>query len=62
MTHFAAILIGTFLSDRPIRASWDGKLAAPDGAIIGREIHHGLTLCDLCGQTWRPLIAFHLAS
>jgi hypothetical protein len=34
----------------------------PDGTIIGRGIYYGLYLCDPCGQTWRAVIAFNLAS
>jgi hypothetical protein len=34
----------------------------PDGTIIGRGIYHGLSLCDPCGQTWRAVIVFNLAS
>ena len=34
----------------------------PDGTIIGRGIYHDLYLCHLCGQAWRAVISFNLAS
>jgi hypothetical protein len=34
----------------------------PDGTIIGRGIYYGLFLCDLCGRSWRAVIAVKLDS
>jgi hypothetical protein len=30
----------------------------PDGRIVGRSIHSGVYLCDVCGREWHPVEAF----
>jgi hypothetical protein len=32
----------------------------PDGRIVGRSIHSGVYLCDVCGSEWRPVLAVRL--
>jgi hypothetical protein len=33
----------------------------PDGRIVGRSLHGGVYLCDLCGHEWRPVSAVRFA-
>ena len=32
----------------------------PGGIVVGRGIYSGISLCDLCGRTWRPVLAFRV--
>ncbi len=32
----------------------------PDGRIVGRSTYSGVSLCDVCGREWRPVLAIRL--
>ncbi len=32
----------------------------PGGMFVGRGIYSGVYMCDPCGRTWRPVLAFRV--